>query len=125
MTLKDSPLVGRSNIVIPSIYREVHGQGLPRPGDNNFMKCSYCEKVACGKCNFNCCRNRNQATTLPWSLLQFLPYQCKNTKYECQEILEKEELFDHEKYCDYQKVHCAKIDCQTDVSFLNLLGKFF
>ena len=100
-------------------------QGLPRPGDNNFTKCSNCSRVACRKCNFNCCRNKNQATTLPSSLLQFLPFQCQNTKYGCQEILMTEELVDHEKYCDYQKVHCAKIDCKTDISFLNLLGKFY
>ena len=54
-----------------------------------------------------------------------LPFQCQNTKYGCQEILMTEEFVDHEKYCDYQKVHCAKIDCKTDISFLNLLSKFF
>ena len=117
--------MGRSNIAVPSIYKEVHGQGLPRPGDNNFMKCSNCLTVACRKCNFNCCRNRNRSTYLPLSLLQFLPFQCQNTKYGCQEILMTEELVDHEKYCDYQKVHCPKIDCKTDISFLNLLGECF
>ena len=103
-------------------------QGLPRPGDNNFTKCLSCSLVSCAKCNFvkpyNCCRNKSRAT-LPFSLLQFLPFQCQNTKYGCQEILMTEELVDHEKYCDYQKVHCAKIDCKTDISFLNLLGEFF
>lgn len=103
-------------------------QGLPRPGDNNFTKCQNCSRVSCAKCNYvnpyNCCRNKSRST-IPSSLLQFLPFQCQNTKYGCQEILMEEELFDHEKYCDYQKVHCAKIDCKTDISFLNLLGKFF
>ena len=102
-------------------------QGLPRPGDNNFKKCSNCSRVVCGKCSLiaiYCCRNKS-LSTLPFSLLQFLPFQCQNTKYGCQEILMTEELVDHEKYCDYQKVYCAKIDCRTDISFLNLLGKFF
>ena len=54
-----------------------------------------------------------------------LTFQCQNTKYGCQETLKAEERVDHEKYCDYQKVHCAEIDCKTDISFLNLLGKFF
>ena len=100
-------------------------QGLPRPGANNFLKCSNCLRVNCQKCNFNCCRNPHRSTYLPSSLLQFLPFQCQNTKYGCQEILMTKEFVDHEKYCDYQKVHCAKIDCKTDISFLNLLGKFF
>ena len=38
--------------VVRKDYKCNKCQGLPRPGDNNFMKCSYCEKVACGKCNF-------------------------------------------------------------------------
>ena len=109
--------------VVRKDYKCYQCQGLPRPGDNNFKKCSNCPRVFCGKCShFNCCRNSNRST-LPFSLLQFLPFQCQNTKYGCQEILMTEELVDHEKYCDYQKVHCAKIDCKTDISFLNLLGK--
>ena len=110
-------------------------QGFPRPGRNDFRKCSYCKKVFCGKwgkcreCSSVFCRNSNgdhsNHSALPMSLLQFLPFLCQNTKYGCQEILEKKELFDHEKYCDYQKVHCAKIDCKTDISLLNLLGKLF
>ena len=35
-----------------------------------------------------------------------LTFQCQNTKYGCQETLKAEERVDHEKYCDYQKVHC-------------------
>ena len=83
------------------------GDRLPRPGDKNLKKCSYC------------------LSEFFKNIQQFLPFQCQNTKYGCQEILEKEELFDHEKYCDYQKVHCPKIDCKTEIIFLNLLGKIF
>ena len=108
--------------VVRKDYKCNKCQGLPRPGDNNFTKCSNCFTVFCAKCNYICCRNKSR-TNLPSSLLQFLPFQCQNTKYGCQEILEKEELVDHEKYCDYQKVHCPEIDCRTDISFLNLLGK--
>ena len=100
---------------------DCQGSEFPRPGDNNFRKCSYCGGVVCGKCF--CCQKQKHFD-LPSSLLQFLPFQCQNTKYGCQEILMEEELVDHEKYCDYQKVHCAKIECKTDISFLNLLGKF-
>ena len=98
-------------------------QALPRPGDASFKKCYSCGRVQCTKCSRGCCRNSSYKVNVPSSLLEHLPFQCQNTKYGCQEILMKEELGEHEKWCHYQKVHCAKVDCKNDISFLNYLGK--
>ena len=58
------------------------------------------------------------------TILEYLPFQCKNTDYGCTEIFMETELFDHEKYCDYQRVNCANLSCKTEISFLNLVDHF-
>jgi len=105
---------------------------LPRPGNKSMKKCTYCTKLFCDTCgskSHSCSGtsrtpNSSLQLTLPIYLEvdRYLPYFCKNGKFGCEEnFLRQEELFDHEKYCDYQEIHCAEISCKEKVVFLKYL----
>ena len=111
--------------IVRKDYKCEKCEELPRPENRRFFVCSgsYCQYAArCEKCSCDC--NYRYKRGLPNELFEHFPFQCKNTKYGCENILMPAELGDHETYCDYQKVNCPNLNCKADISFLNLLDHF-
>ena len=89
------------------------------PNDFHFI----CEKCK-GKCpcNFNVSK---KPCELASSLLEMLPFCCKNRKAGCEEILCKEEMKSHHEECIFEKVTCIHKHCRKEMpfkSFLDHLG---
>ena len=102
--------------------------------------CSICSNVFCLDCIFHTCSDGLQKksdmsrslesaafSTFEWNLefRKYLPYFCENAKFGCQEnFFNGEELYKHEKYCNYQRVHCVDIECKDEVCLLDYLEHF-
>ena len=101
--------------------------------------CSICSNVFCLDCIFHTCSDGLQKksdmsrslesasfSSFEWNLeFRKLPYFCENAKFGCQEnFFNEEELYKHEKYCSYQRVHCVDIECEEEVCLLDYLEHF-
>ena len=106
--------------------------------------CSICSNVFCLDCIFHTCSDggtnglqkksdmsrsldSSAFSTFEWNLEfgKYLPYFCENFKFGCQEnFFKEEELYKHEKYCSYQRVHCVDIECTDNVCLLDYLEHF-
>lgn len=120
---------------------------LPRPKDKIY-RC-VCGKTACAKCGVCCkgerCGRRKWVVGrkayyecdgfLPFPkptpdpllnqlLATQLPFECKNTRFGCKQILMPDELFQHEDNCLDQPINCADLTCQETVGFLSYLDHF-
>ena len=110
-------------IVLPQ-YKCRFCQCLPRPNGVRFRVCSNHSRLICVECVDKCCGQKHPPLPIGFKMDEFWPFQCQNTKYGCQELLMKDDLLEHEPYCDYQKVYCAVTECESDVSLLNYLDHF-
>ena len=141
--------IGRS--IMRKDYQCSTCKSFPRP-ENTMSKgktvhtletvthCSICYNVFCLDCKDHTCSDGGEEeadvsrslesaefSTYEWNLEfgKYLPYFCENFKFGCQEnFFKEEELYKHEKYCSYQRVHCVDIECTDNVCLLDYLEHF-
>jgi len=73
--------------------------------------------------NLKVANNFSDAKPCPISnqILQQLPFECKNTRFGCKEILMAKEILEHEKNCLYRAINCPVLNCfSTDLAYLSL-----
>lgn len=103
---------------------------LPRQGNDSLKKCKRCDRIFCDNCKRHRCfptNRRDGIANLPVAFEMefeikepFLPLFCMNNKFGCEKMLfDDAELLKHEKYCEFYKIHCADIDCKTEVCLKN------
>ena len=126
-------------------YRCISCKSLPHPGffpmyhSNNCKRTlqngGYLDKETKGWCLMcSTCFKNNLLTHqhgLSWvvntpsqKLFKGLPFQCKNAKYNCKEILMEQNLLEHELTCVYSKIPCAIQTCKADICYVNCMDHY-
>ena len=84
--------------------------------NNPHLLCDKCKEKC--SCNFNVSK---KACPLFSSLVEMLPFCCKNRENGCKEILSKEEMKSHHEECIFEEVTCINIGCQKKMPFKVIL----
>ena len=80
--------------------------------------------LLCEKCKEKCSCNFNvnkKACPLVSSLVEMLPFCCKNREDGCKEILIKEEMKSHHEECIFEEVTCINRGCKKKMPFKVIL----